>query len=102
MNCIKCHREATPNLKFNKVTYYICEHCGKSFSICDNGQASQREIDDLQKEQMRQIIRYNRYKPLRLQISASLKSRNGNTRMYDPKADREAGFTSECHLRARG
>ena len=97
MNCIGCEQEATPVIKFGKVVSYTCEHCGHTFSIRDNGQASQKEIEELQHEQMTQIVSTGIYRPSRINIGS-----NANIKMFDPMHDREETFTSHCHLRARG
>ena len=99
MNCIanNCNHQATPVVKFGIVVSYICEHCGRKFGVSDNGQASQKEIKELQHEQMAQIVSNGVYRPLRLVIGG-----NTNVKMYDPMHDRENTFTRHCHLRARG
>ena len=103
MNCINsaCDHQATPVIKFGIVVSYICEHCGRKFGISDNGQASQKEIEELQHEQMTQIVSTGTYKPLRLVISSRLEKK-GNIKMLDPMHEREKTFTKYCHLRARG
>ena len=103
MNCIanKCNRQATPVVRIGMVDIYICENCGRKFGISDNGQASQKEIEELQHEQMAQIVNTGTYKPLRLVISSRLEKK-GNIKMLDPMHEREETFTKDCHLRARG
>ena len=101
MKCIACEREATSVLIFEIVVSYICEHCGRKFGISDNGQASQKEIEELQHEQMTQIVSTGTYRPLRLVINSRLEKK-GNIKMLDPMHEREKTFTKYCHLRARG
>ena len=99
MNCInlECNRQATPVVKFGIVVSYICEHCGRKFGVSDNGQALQKEIEELQHEQMTQIVSTGIYRPSRINIGS-----NANIKMFDPMHEREETFTKHCHLRARG
>ena len=99
MNCItnKCNHKATPVVKFGIVVSYICEHCGRKFGVSDNGHASQKEIEELQHEQMTQIVSNGVYRPSRINIGS-----NANIKMLDPMHEREETFTKDCHLRARG
>ena len=101
MKCIanNCNRQATPVVKFGKVVSYICEHCGQTFSIRNNGQASKKEIEELQNEQFRQIMKTGTYTPIRKYITGL---KQNNTKMLDPMHEREETFTRDCHLRARG
>ena len=102
MNCINsaCDHQATPVIKFGIVVSYICEHCGRKFGVSDNGQALQKEIEELQHEQMTQIVNTGIYRPLKRK-SIGVKQK-GNIKMFDPMREREETFTKYCHLRARG
>lgn len=101
MNCIQCHEKATPVIKFEEVIYYICEHCRKSFSVCDDGQASQEEIEQLQQEQFNQVMQNNSYKPLRLRLSGRIRQKGTNIHMHNPIKERERIFAGYGILRAR-
>ena len=102
MNCInlECNQQATPVVKFGIVVSYICEHCGSKFGISDNGQASKKEIEELQNEQFKQIMNNGTYRPLKRK-SIGIKQK-GNIKMLDPMHEREKTFTKYCHLRAGG
>ena len=101
MNCInpKCNKQATPVVKFGIVISYICEHCYRKFGVSDNGQATSKEIEGLQHEQFEQTVETGTYSPIR-RYFVGLKQKN--TKMLDPKHEREETFTRECHLRGRG
>ena len=102
MNCInpKCDKQATPVVKFGIVISYICEHCYKKFGVSDNGQASRKEIIDLQSEQFEQVVNTGKYRPLNRKL-IGVKQKD-NIKMLNPVHEREETFTRECHLRARG
>ena len=102
MNCIanKCNHKATPVLRFGMVVNYTCEHCGRKFGVSDHGQASQKEIEELQNEQFKQIMATGTYRPLKRK-SIGIKQK-GNIKMLNPMREREETFTKYCHLRARG
>lgn len=102
MNCIQCHEKATPVIKFEEVIYYICEHCGKSFSVRDDGQASQEEIEQLQQEQFHQVMKNNSYKPLRLRLRGRIRQKGTNTPLYNPTTQREQLFAQYGELRGEG
>ena len=99
MNCIanKCNHKATLAVRIGMVDIYICENCGRKFGVSDNGQALQKEIEELQHEQMTQIVSTGTYRPPRVNIGS-----NANIKMLNPMHEREETFTKYCHLRARG
>ena len=101
MNCInpKCNEQATAVIQFGIVISYICEHCGRKFGVSDNGQATSKEIEDLQHEQFEQTVETGSYSPIR-RYFVGLEQKN--TKMLDPKHEREETFTNHCHLRSRG
>lgn len=72
MKCIKCGKTATPVVRFGKVTGYTCEYYGKSFSVRDNGQASEKEMEILRQDQLQQIVANGNYKPLRIVVGEKL------------------------------
>jgi len=102
MNCInpKCNEQATPVVKFGIVISYICEHCYRKFGVSDNGQATSKEIEDLQHEEFEQTVETGSYSPIR-RYFVELKQK-GNIKILDPVHEREKTFTKHCHLRGRG
>ena len=102
MDCItnKCNHKATLAVRIGIVDIYICESCGRKFGISDHGQASQKEITELQNEQFEQIMNTGAYRPLKRELIRV--KQKGNIKMLNPMHEREGTFTSHCHLRARG
>lgn len=69
----KCDNEETTAVaKFNNTTFYLCEKCGRQFSYCDQGFATQEEIERLQQDQFQQGMRKGKYEPYRITVGRKL------------------------------
>lgn len=92
MICQKCKREATYDMEFGSITYYLCEHCNHKFGYIDSGQASEHEMDIFRRNYQEQV-EHN----IKTSAKVQVKTKAKHIKMYDPRQMTSAGY-----LRARG
>jgi hypothetical protein len=82
-------------MRFGNIQYYLCEFCGQKFGYIDDGQASEKEISDFQRNLLKEYCNEEKKKP---EISKPIRSilakfgietpRGDSVKMYDPEWDR--------------
>lgn len=101
----KCDNEkTTPVLIKGNVVFYICEKCGKQFSYCDQGFATQQEIEQLQEEYCVEVMATGRYEPMELRkvlsnIGFEPKNHGHSIKLYHPMRHRFGPGSKRVEIR---
>lgn len=93
MNCPKCGKEATHDMRFGHIDYYICEYCHHKFGYIDDGQASSKEIADLQRSFQEQYEKNVRG----IEPHKRVLARMGVMVMHDPRERRRPGHVKKLY-----